>query len=1758
MANFPGQIYAPPGVYTKTLFDNPLAGALSNVKIPVVIGTGNEILFQEDLEVVRGSSSTVDQQVPQEDMDGRAVVQITSTGQIVLGNFDGVLNRVQVRNFPIVRGDGTGTTTNERNAVSVTINGEPTVVLTLDGARGIVTLAQEPQDGDIVRITYYFNRTDTLVTDNLSDQITSEAGVLRGEISLDVAGGETYDIVTGVNNVLSLTVDRESATNITLPAGSFTPAQVVSFINGQPTGTLVASSYVDNNGRTAIALTAQYDILMGDGTANALLGFTTGASTSRNRVFYTFQGPIVTGNNGGVTTTSVTDLTVSVDNTPVVPTAVDGGNRAVTLPFAPKAGSVVKITYYFNTWQNTFDYLANIAVTDVLRMGITPGRNDYIEGVDFVLKDDLIVWGTASIISSGETTSGYTAFGSNQVSTTLVDNKAYLEVCEPVVNTSVVPAVDSRKTFRLPFVPTTGNGRNTLLGQSLYSSISNNRIDLPTNRPDLVTAYWGFSLQDALDRGPVTVVKVDSATAEITLKSPVEPGASVWASFYYNILADNVYTLTTVVPGSAGIGTYSVTDKDGNNLFNTNFGTKSAGLLGITVAFPSGSETLPDSHFEGDVQGSTVFQGPVEEVATVTFATTQDTPAKHVITGSSPYYPILGASDQARIVIDGYDLATGAAGLDVSYPTGLGVGFFASLIGDEVVYDASTGGLTYTLDATNNEVSLSVDGILVSAAASTGSAKTLADFVTALNAAALTEAPSYTGITKFTSPFAVTATEYDQLVLHYTGKTTTGSGNQTITLTPGSYNSVTALVADINTQLASINGVAGLNGTVTCVANAAGQLVFSLELFPYTTATGSVLVGSVIPTDTLTIGGVLLTAVSGAIAANQFDVSSGVPATIAANIADAINLVGNGLTGIVEAEAVGTTVNLTAVAAGAAGNAVTVVASGGTMTPSGGTLTGGVTGDDAGFLEFITGAAGRDFAVLAGIDTAAATAGTQTKLYQGPIARRYTVGSGALNHDRLIFRNRLLPGSGSLSPQHAVAQSGLTIQGSSGTLETGLAIGQTGEAGFTATVRPASLAGHIGFVGGQATGYGDDRDSMPAVVFYDGTGTTAQNNVFKFTLDGVPVTVVFAASASGTATPLGTGAFTGDLLKQIGDAMATAGFGSTAAAVISAGLLRLEGAGLRLTSNRMDQFSSLEIGSGSANSVLGFLDGQSDQRDAVSVQKLSAALMSQHCSAGAFVTTYMLNFATPASNYFAAEALALVATDTLGGEYLMIQSQMVGVGSSVIWSTSFSADILAIGTGLLITSGSGAVGEAGIAGFYVLSSDPADGSGTANTSVFNSGTGQDGVVGQTYRDDVTGLTFTILEREGGFSYPAGESFTFRVGRTFTTNANIPTKAIGGVEMLVTNTAGVGEGDTATVATYERGGSEPAVGDLYNVTYAYRKQDFSTQLYTRLNSIETNYGSRNPNNPVSLASYLLLINGGVVVAIKQVAKDEGSEFASVSKYVTALDELIKPLSGGLRPDVLVPLEGSSLEYFRLLGIHCDIQSSIRYRQERTAILGLTPSVTPTRAGSIAQSLTNARLRMVYPDSALLSLTNELNQTEQYLVEGFYLAAALAGSVTSPNLDVATPWTNRVLFGFDGLGRILDIVEMNEVAVQGVTVIEEKSPNLKVRHGLTTNVSNVLTRTPTIQLIADEVQQRSRAVLDRFIGVKYLPGILTEIEGTLAAMLSDLVRQQILAAFTGVRANVTADPTMAEVEAFYQPIFPLLYLILTFNLRSQLDA
>jgi hypothetical protein len=1600
---------------------------------------------------VRGSSSTIDQQVVDEDESGRAVVSVAPSGLVTLGNFDGVLTKFQVRNLPIVSGDGTGTPAVDTSAVSCRINGFPVVVLGLDAAKGIVEISVAPQPTDVVRCTYFFDRTDTLTTDNVSDQVTPEAAVIDG------LAGQNFAFVAGANDVFSLSVDGLAYVNIIMPtsAPSVSGAVVTATINGSTgIGSLVATTYVNNLGQVCIRLSADKSIIIGTGTANTTLGFTPNTATTRNRIFYTFQGPIVDGTNGGVTTTDPSRIVVLVDGVQVIPTAVNGAARSFTLPFAPAMGSTVTVRYYFNTWQDTFDYLANIGITEITRVALTPEGSTagtFIQGVSYVLKDDVIVWGTAVLVSPATHTEGGVTLGTSQIQAMLVDNQVFLASCAATVDNTGPVAVESRTVFQLPHQPTTGNGRGNPLGSTLYQTVSNGRIDLPTNRPDLVTAYWGFGILDALNRGPVTVLKVDSTTSQITLGASVPEGASVYATFYYNTLVDQAnigssraYMLTCVTAGPGGIGTYALTSGSGASLFGVSLTGKGTDLTTVDVMFPSGSEFFPDARIEG--------ASPVEETVTVEFATSDVTPARFTNLGPGPYYTINNTSDRLRVTFDGVPASTGlAAGIDLSSPTGgTRSGAFAHLLGEEIKYTAASGETTYDLTSgVDDAINLVVDRVSLAAATGTIAGATAADFVSAINVAAVLAGnePFYDGAGTFTA-FTVTAGEYDRLTLHYRGDVSGPSGNQVITLTPGLYVSVGALVTEINTQLAIINGVGGLNGSVLCSALASGSLRFTLTLDP--------------------------------------------------------------------------------------------------LAP-----------DASGYLEFITdGTPAQDFAIVAGIDTDAASNGDQTKLYNGPIARRYTVATtaGRLPYDRILLRNRIFPGGNSISYVSALAQSGITLQGGTGTVKSGLLNGETAEAVYGANVKDPTIIAYTGWTGGQVpTGtYGDARDGQPNVTFFDGTDpSNPANNVMTFTAGGGLVTVTFVASISGTDTALGPVSVAGSVLGQINAAIVAAGLTAVVA-------VRQEGAAIRLVGGGVGPAATLVIGAGSANDTLGFAEDDSAAPVPVSTRQFVSALMGHAQAAGAFATA-MLSYAAPDPLFFAGRALAGIQKDSTGNVFLYFQSLTLGVGSSIDFNNATSDNALVTGTLLLITSADGASGEAAINGFFVTSSNPSLGSGSANTSVFNSGVGQDGVVGQTYVDDVTGLTFTILPRSGAVPYPTGvnATITFRVSKTFTTDGNIPTLAIPGLELTVTNTSSVVVGDTAFIETFKKPGDEPTIGQIYYVSYLFEKQDFTPKFFSRLSEVVAEYGEVSPDNPLSLAAYLAFLNGSSVIATYQVRKQSGSSQASEQTYLDALVDLEgDSLPGNISPTVLVFLTPATATLAKFTAIHCDVQSSIRYRAERTAIFGFASGTQPSQAQAIAVATGSTRVRFVYPDILTLTLTDVLGNSKSYLIDGRYMAVAVAASTTAPSIDAATPWTGRLLSGFTALARRLDAVEANQVASRGVTVIEERLPFMRIRHGLTSDMSNVLTKVPTVIQIADDMQRRARAVLDQFVGVKFLPQILGQIEGQLSEMFKRAVQEQVITSFTGVSVVLDPeDPTATLVEAFYIPVFPLLYIQLVFRVSSQ---
>jgi len=1480
------------------------------------LGVGQETLTATDLELIRGSSSSVDQQIVNEDAGTRFVLDNTNPSNPILGAADGASSLLRVQNFPIVVGDGQGLTSNRPQDVQVSVDGVPVVVGRVEGSTGIVQLQLPPPVGAEVRVTYSFNRTDTLITDDVSEQVTADSAVLKASVP------GAYVVVGGQNDVLTLTVDGAVA-SIPLSAGTFSAANLAIDINSAQVEGLTASADLDNQGQSRLQLSAEGSLLVGDGSANTLLGFLSGERSARNASFIVYNGPVVAGSNGGLTSTNVNDITVRVNGNVVIAASLDGANRTVTLTEPPLVNSTVQITYHFNTFQNTFDYLPNEGVVSVGRLGNAPGRNDYIQGLDYIILDDRVLWGSASTISPGRSTPGATVFDDTQVTTTLTDARIYLEPVERLQDTAVTPPRPSETVVVLGNVPVTGDGRDT-----------------PTRDPSLVEVYHGSSLQAAIAAGARVVTSVDPTTRRVSLREPIPAGDVVYATYYYPRLQDDTYTL---VRTASGRFTANSTLR-GKNLYNVRFGTSTAV---DSINFPGGVQSNPDAFYEG--------ADGLNETITVTFASVGGEAATVTNSNPGPYDIFDGTSSDLAVVLN--DGARGLASDAVTVD--LGQAGFAVLVSEGfepastfTVVSGENDVFALTLDEANYEVTLPAG------------AYTIAQVAEYLWRAVPTGA-SFTGTLAETFDLSV-ASDYD----------------------------------------VTINGT-NVTGTlpIGTAADSAADVAAALQ--------------TAIETDSGTLTGGPLTD-----PANDFQVIANVDGTVTIEASESI-LISN---------------------AGGASD-----------------------------IE----------------DTLGLTVGTT--LTNVRVARTWE----GTDKEYLLLRSRVTP---------TTPSSVSLLRVLSGTANELL--------GFKAF---DSAVGTLGAVNRGASLLSDSGMSATDI-----TNLEVAEEDFVVSIDGVQYTVA--------GTDFDTVASVGDIVTAI-DAVIGAAGANVAEVTQEAGTEQI-----RITSLAVDSTSAVEIGDGASNLYLKFSEGDL----ASQVQPVAADLvtvLNNNTSAWADETDLDLAVLAVAGEFLNA-FYAGTTVVTGAGTYLTVKSFNTGVDTSLTFASVANSALN--DTGLGIEVGDTAQGTDGIDGYSVASSVAQGSTGT-------------GVVGQTYTDAVTGLRFTVLAAEDG-AYTVGQEFTLLSEEQMLTGSSIVNKSLPGVDLIVTSLVDITTGDTALVQTYDKSGDEPGIGDYYYITYDYAKDDFSTQFFTRFREVELNYGGLSPDNPLTLAAYLALLNGASVVAARQVPRDAGSLQASSAGFLTALDDLRRPLAGGLRPDLIVPLTTNPTVFGEIVKF-AEVQSSPRFRNELRAFFGTASGTRPSDAQALARGLNSERAVLVYPDSAILSVQDELGRSTQFIVDGTFLASALAGVSVSPASDVATPMTRQRLAGFDRLNRSLDEIEANNLAVSGVTVLEDATPFLRVRQGLTTNVANVLTSTPSVIAIKDFVQRQARATLDRFIGLKFLQGRAQDVELALTGLLNSLVENQIITAFRGVSATPDPnDPTLLNVEAFYAPIFPLLFIDIRFTISS----
>jgi hypothetical protein len=205
----------------------------------------------------------------------------------------------------------------------------------------------------------------------------------------------------------------------------------------------------------------------------------------------------------------------------------------------------------------------------------------------------------------------------------------------------------------------------------------------------------------------------------------------------------------------------------------------------------------------------------------------------------------------------------------------------------------------------------------------------------------------------------------------------------------------------------------------------------------------------------------------------------------------------------------------------------------------------------------------------------------------------------------------------------------------------------------------------------------------------------------------------------------------------------------------------------------------------------------------------------------------------------------------------------------------------------------------------------------------------------------------------------------------------------------------------------------------------------------------------------------------------------------------------------------------------------------------------------------KNIKSEKITAIYPDGAVIGIEDAFGNEVEYIIDGSVLAAAVAGRDVSPASDIATPLTNATVTGFKRLRQRLDNVTAALVANAGCTVLENQDPVVRILMYLTTNTSTPLTRDPRIVEVKHFIQQGLRTALNRYIGVKNLPKMRPQIRDTVKSYFSSLQRNEIIVDSTGVNVQQNPnEPSTVDVEAYYSPVFPLNWIMVTLNLRQSL--
>lgn len=399
----------------------------------------------------------------------------------------------------------------------------------------------------------------------------------------------------------------------------------------------------------------------------------------------------------------------------------------------------------------------------------------------------------------------------------------------------------------------------------------------------------------------------------------------------------------------------------------------------------------------------------------------------------------------------------------------------------------------------------------------------------------------------------------------------------------------------------------------------------------------------------------------------------------------------------------------------------------------------------------------------------------------------------------------------------------------------------------------------------------------------------------------------------------------------------------------------------------------------------------------------------------------------------------------------------------------------------------------------------------------------------------TTIAGVISQINAAFSDVVASNVSNQIKLT-TTATNNATLQIG------TGTANTALGFTDGILT--DGSAEPAVGVKYTLDYSRAKVtgDYVPKTFFDLGSVVSEYGTVSTSNSISLAAQLAFQNGASAVMGMQVDPSVTPTLVSFQQAIDKLKTVDLNIVVGLNPD-------PNLQAY--IKAHVLQMSTLTEQRFRTALIGMSGSPSVATVQGYAAGLKSRRVALVYPASATVTLAGSTTPTT---LDGTYICAAIGGIRVNPAFDVAEPLLRKELTGFTAISDTLLRTQKNVLANSGVMIVETQNGAIRVRDGLTTDLTTFDSAEFSVTEIIDFTAVLTKTFLDAaFIGTKLLndtPGLM---QASLTIILQSLIDNKILNDATNLSVKRNGiNPSQIDVSFSIAPIFPVKYVLVSFTI------